>query len=213
MAQFGKLISFIGSKRLVFRENFSHSARDKIARATGGAGHRGNGRPDWSNLRVDVEGDDFVECTVYYIQCDLCNCIMFNVCVVIQVLFFLKYLGPKTKWAVFVGFSNAGWLDGVWHSEVTDDFDWFRRLDTKTSPRGSWGSWASGRNPKFLAVQPVIVEEVSPEAFGGSMKVWVRKVHLKKGMKFNGATGIACILTDLLVDPGSRHIQMTSIVS
>eukprot|EP00434_Breviolum_minutum_P022058 symbB.v1.2.019473.t1/scaffold1593.1/size164412/15 len=44
MAQFGKLISFIGSKRLVFRENFSHSARDKIARATGGAGHRGNGR-------------------------------------------------------------------------------------------------------------------------------------------------------------------------
>ena len=77
MAQFGKLISFIGSKRLVFRKNFSHSARDKIARATGGAGHRGNGRPDWSNLRVDVEGDDFVECTVCYIQCDLCNCIIF----------------------------------------------------------------------------------------------------------------------------------------
>jgi len=80
------------------------------------------------------------------------------------------------------------------------------------SPRllGKLGFW---KKPKVSAVQPVIVEEVSPEAFGGSMKVWVRKVHLKKGMKFNGATGIACILTDLLVDPGSRHIQMTSIVS
>ena len=181
MAQFGKLISLIGSKRLVFRENFSHSARDKIARATGGAGHRGNGRPDWSNLRVDVEGDDFVECTVYYIQCDLCNCIMFNVCVVIQVLFFLKYLGPKTKWAVFVGFSNAGWLDGVWHSEVTDDFDWFRRLDTKTSPRGSWGSWASGRNPKFLLCNLWLWKRyhqrpsVDPWKFGWEKSIWKRE--------------------------------------
>lgn len=147
MAQFGKLISFIGSKRLVFRENFSHSARDKIARATGGAGHRGNGRPDWSNLRVDVEGDDFVECTVYYIQCDLGNCIMniMFVCL-FRCCSFWSTWDQRQSGLFLLGFRTQ--VDSMGFGTQRSQMQ--RRLDTKTSPRGSWGSWASGRNPKFL---------------------------------------------------------------
>lgn len=211
MAQFEKLISFIGSKRLVFRENFSHSARDKIARATGGAGHRGNGRPDWSNLRVDVEGDDFVECTVYYIQCDLGNCIMNIIFVCLfRCCSFWSTWDQKQSGLFLLGFrtqvDSMGF--GTQRSQIMQ-----RRLDTKTSPRGSWGSWASGRNPKFLLCNLWLWKRYHQRPSVDPWKVWVRKVHLKKGMKFNGATGIACILADLLVDPGSRHIQMTSIVS
>lgn len=120
----------------------------------------------------------------------------------------MGYLAPKTKWTVFLlGFSNAGWLDGVWHLEVTD----FERIRRPKKPRllGKLGFW---KKPKVSAVQPVIVEEVSPEATVDPWKFgW--EMSISKGIKFNGATGIACILVDLLVDPGSRHIQITSIVS
>ncbi len=140
-----------GGKRFVFPENFhSHSARDKIARATGGRGTGATAGRTEPTFKWVLKGMILSECTTYYIYyiyiwIHVIYTIMLCLCVYSGVVL-LGYLGPRTKWTVFVGcfrtqVDSMGFGTQMSISQISQIL---RRLC-----RGSWGSWASGRNPKF----------------------------------------------------------------